>query len=303
MDKIIVNEVGLRDGLQNEQVVIDTDGKLKLVRSLVNAGITSIEVASFVSPRLVPQMADASELYKKLPAKNEVFYSVLVPNVKGYERAVQAGARCVGVVLSATDTMNRKNINMSLEQAKAACIDVTKMARNQGLAVRSYISVAFACPFEGPTPSDLVMKLVNEMFEAGVNEVVIADTIGAANPKQTSLLFAEMASRFDLSRISAHFHDTRALAMANVWSALQAGIRKFDSSVGGLGGCPFSKMAAGNLATEDLVTMLHQCGYETGIDVPGLLETVKIAGKLLGRRLGGRVMPWLESSGCAATFS
>ncbi len=295
MEQVKVNEVGLRDGLQNQPVQVDTEGKLSLVRSLIDAGVTRIEVTSFVSPKAVPQMADAVELFRRLPSKDVIDYSALVPNLKGYERAAEAGVKSVALVLAASDTMNRKNINMSLEQARAACCDVIRRAGSDSVASRSYISGVFLCPFEGPVPNSRIVELAADMFAAGASEVIIGDPLGLANPAKVQGLFEEMSRTFDLETISAHFHDTRALALANVWAALCVGVRKFDSSVGGLGGCPFAPGSSGNLATEDLVLMLAQCGFETGIDVEGLRKAIKVAEGLVERTLGGRTMPWLES--------
>ncbi len=295
MDYVTINEVGLRDGLQNLSVIVPTEGKLALVQILVAAGVKNIEATSFVSPKAVPQMADASDLYKALPEKDRIEYSVLVPNLKGYERAVEVGAKSVAFVLAASDTMNKKNINMSLQQTRAACCDVIRQARKDGVTSRTYISGVFLCPFEGPIPDERLIELAEEMFGAGTNEVIIADPLGLANPTRVFRLFSEISRKIGLEKISAHFHDTRALALANVWAALHVGVRKFDSSIGGLGGCPFAPQASGNLATEDLVLMLSQCGFETGIDVGKLREAVKVAEGMVGRSLGGRTMSWLES--------
>lgn len=295
MDRVTINEVGLRDGLQNQPVIVPTDGKLALAAALVAAGLTNFEATSFVSPKAVPQMADAAELFGRLPEKDRVDYSALVPNVKGYERARDAGVRSVAFVLAASDTMNRKNINMSLEQTKAACCEVIRHARKDGVISRTYISGQFLCPFEGPIPDERIVDLAEELLREGADEVIIADPLGIANPARIDRLFRGIARRIDLGKISAHFHDTRALALANVWAALQVGVRKFDSSVGGLGGCPFAPQASGNLATEDLALMLAQCGFETGVDVEKLRAAVKLAEGLLGRPLGGRTMSWLDS--------
>jgi hydroxymethylglutaryl-CoA lyase len=219
----------------------------------------------------------------------------LVPNLKGYERAVEAGARSVAFVLAASDTMNRKNINMSLEQTVAACGDVIRRAVNDGINSRCYISGLFICPFEGTIPDERIVDLATNMFSIGVNEVIVSYPLGVANPERIFRLFNLLSATLDLRNISAHYHDTRALGLANVWAALQSGVRKFDSSIGGLGGCPFAPQASGNLATEDLVLMLSQCGFETGIDVGKLREAVKVAEGMVGRSLGGRTMSWLES--------
>ncbi|HYW92175.1 MAG TPA: hydroxymethylglutaryl-CoA lyase [Gammaproteobacteria bacterium] len=292
---VSVNEVGLRDGLQNQSVQVPTDGKLRLAGALADAGIRSMEATSFVSPRAVPQMADAAELYPALPRPDEIEYSALIPNMKGYERAREVGVRSVAVVLSATDTMNRKNINMSLEQTRRVCAEVVGRARGDGIYSRAYVAVAFECPFEGTVSGDRIGALTEEMFAAGADEVIVADTIGAANPSDVFQRFSDLARRFGPSRLAAHFHDTRALALANAWAALHGGVRRFDSSIGGLGGCPFAPGAAGNVATEDLVLMLEMCGFRTGIDIAGLRQAVEIASELVGYQLGGRISPWLQS--------
>lgn len=295
MERITVNEVGLRDGLQNQSVFVSTEGKLSLIEALIAAGVKQLEVTSFVSPKAVPQMADAAELYAQLPAKDSIDYSVLVPNQRGYERAVGVGARSIALVLAASDTGNRKNINMSLEEAKTACCDVIRHARHDGVRSRCYVSGMFICPFDGVIPNSRIAALANELFAAGADEIIIADPMGIANPTRVYGLFRELEAACGLEKLSAHFHDTRAMALANVWASLQVGIRKFDSSIGGLGGCPFAPGASGNLATEDLVLMLAQCGYETGIDVQGLRKAIKVAEGLVKRALGGRTMTWFET--------
>jgi hydroxymethylglutaryl-CoA lyase len=295
VEHVTVNEVGLRDGLQNQAVLISTEGKLDLIRALVAAGVENLEVTSFVSPKAVPQMADAADLYMLLPDKDKLQYSVLVPNVRGYERAIAVGAKSVALVLAASDTMNKRHINMSLQETIAVCCDVVRRARKDGIDSRCYISGVFLCPFEGPIPNARIIELAEVMFAADAGEVIIADPLGIANPARVQRLFCEMSMKFDLARISAHFHDTRALALANVWAALQVGVRKFDSSIGGLGGCPFAPGATGNLATEDLVLMLAQCGFDTGINVEGLCKAIEVAEGLVKRPLGGRAMLWLKT--------
>lgn len=292
---VTINDVGPRDGLQNQPAPVSAEGKLRLIKNLVAAGIKDIEVTAFVSPKAVPQMADAQEVFTQLPVNDGVNYSALIPNEKGYERAVASGARSVAVVLSATETMNQKNIRMSLEQAKDVCKSVIARAKSEGIESRAYIAVAFGCPYEGQVDSDLIMRLSEEMFSAGANEIIIADTIGAANPTQVFNMFEMLKQHFDLNNFSAHFHDTRALALANVWAALQSGLRKFDASIGGLGGCPFAPGASGNVATEDLVLMLQQCGFQTGIDLDKLRNAISVAEELVERPLGGRMLPWLKS--------
>ncbi|MES1943937.1 Hydroxymethylglutaryl-CoA lyase [Salinisphaera sp. PC39] len=300
-ETVVINEVGLRDGLQNQPTPVPTEGKCRLAELLVDAGVRHMEATSFVSPKAVPQMADAGELIASLPRPDEVEYAALIPNEKGYERALEAGVRSVNVVLSATDTMNRKNIRMSLDETREVCKRIIARAHADGVRAHGYVAVAFECPYEGKVPLERVVDLTGEMFDNGADEVIIADTIGAAAPTAVYEGFTALASRFDVARLSAHLHDTRALALANSWAALQAGVRRFDSSIGGLGGCPFAPGAAGNTATEDLVLMLEQCGYRTGIDVPRLLDAVNLAAELTGRELGGRMLPWFltRNKACA----
>lgn len=291
-DAVLINEVGLRDGLQNQPVIVSCDDKLRLCEALVAAGVRSVEATSFVSPKAVPQMADADELFPRLPHADRVAYSALVPNRRGLERARAAGVGEIAVVLSATETMNQRNINMRLDQAQAVSADTVRAAVAEGLRAKAYVAVAFECPFEGAVAPERVLALAESMFAAGAHEVVIADTIGAAAPAAVASLLRECVARFGAARLSAHFHDTRAMAMANAWAAFEQGIRKFDASVGGLGGCPFAPGAAGNAATEDLVLMFEQCGCDSGIDLPRLHDAVALAGKLTGRAVGGRSAAW-----------
>jgi len=295
MTQVVVNEVGLRDGLQNQKVAVSCADKLRLAQALVDAGVRAIEATSFVSPKAVPQMADADQLFPLLPGRQHVAYSALVPNVRGLERARVAGVGEIAVVLSATDTMNRRNINMSLDEAVAVSQQTIVEALKLGMRAKAYLAVAFRCPFEGPTPLARVMALGEDMLAGGAQEITIADTIGAAAPAAVAGLFKQCVAAWGGPSVSAHFHDTRALAVANAWAALEAGVRKFDASIGGLGGCPFAPGAAGNAATEDLVLMLEQCGCATGISVPKLREAVTIAGELVQRKVGGRTTSWLEA--------
>ena len=299
MDSVIVNDVAPRDGLQNDPVALSPAERVALIEGLLNAGLPSVEVASFVSPKAVPKMAGAADVVAALDLDRADFHA-LVPNRKGYELARASGIRSVGVVLSATETMNRENINMSLEQATSVCAEVLQQARTDGLKARAYVSVAFECPFEGVVPDETVERLGAVMFDAGADEVIVADTIGAGNPLRAKALFGRMVAAFGASRLAAHLHDTRALALANAWQALECGIRRFDASAGGVGGCPFAPGAAGNLATEDLVSLLHQAGVETGINLAALLNVVGDLGNRLGRTIGGRTVPWLRRNLAAA---
>ncbi|MBT4425518.1 MAG: hydroxymethylglutaryl-CoA lyase [Rhodospirillaceae bacterium] len=294
-NKVIINEVGLRDGLQNQPRHVPVEGKLEILGALIAAGVRSVEATSFVSPKAVPQMADASELYGRLPLDQGVNYQALVPNEKGYERAVASGAKTIALVLASTEEMNVKNIGMSLERAIEVNIGVIKRAKREGIIPRSYISTAVGCPYEGDVAPEVVFDLTAQMFEAGAAEVAVADTIGSGNPAQVKFIFETLANRYGPERLAAHFHDTRGLALANTWAALECGVRTFDTSIGGLGGCPFAPGATGNVATEDVVHMVERSGFETGIDVEGLRKAVKIAADFTGQELGGRVLSWIES--------
>ncbi len=293
MEQVIVNDVGPRDGLQNDSTLITPEDRVRLINSLLDAGVTSIEAASFVSPKAVPKMANADQVFAALNQEAANF-SALVPNLKGYELAKKAGARSVAVVLSATETMNQKNINMSLDQTISVCKEIVAQALRDGITPRSYLSVAVECPYEGMVEEQVIEDLSAMMFKAGAKEVIVADTIGAANPAQVKSLFTRLVSAFGATTISGHFHDTRAMALANTWQALECGIRKFDASIAGLGGCPFAPGASGNLATEDLVLMLNDAGLDTGIDLNKLLRSVELTGQLVQHPVGGRSMAYLN---------
>jgi len=295
MDKVIINEVGPRDGLQNDAADVSPAERVRLINALVDAGLRAVEVASFVSPRAVPKMAGASEVIAALDATTADF-SALIPNQKGYELAKAAGVNSVAVVLSATETMNLKNINMSLSTAANVCCDILTEAKQAGIVARAYVAVAVECPYEGLVSPAEVERLTRLMFDAGATEVIIADTIGAANPVQIKALFGRLVDVFGAHRLSAHFHDTRAMALANAWQALECGIRKFDASIGGLGGCPFAPGAAGNLATEDIAYMLSQAGFSTGINMGKLLEVVAFTERLVKHPVGGRTLAYLKNN-------
>jgi len=290
---LVVNEVGPRDGLQNQAVPVSLDNKIELIHALVDAGIVSIEATSFVSPKAVPQMADADELLPRLPAVGRVRYSVLVPNERGLQRAISAGAQEIAVVLSATETMNRRNINMGLGEAQAACEATLASARNAGIRSKAYIAVAFECPYEGLVSESVVRQLVERMLAARADEIVIADTIGAASPRDVTKVLGALIKSYGAQCLSIHLHDTRGMAVANAWAAMNVGCYQFDSSIGGLGGCPFAPGARGNLATEDLVLLANQCGFDSGIALPKLLDAVDLAARITRQPLGGRSHSWL----------
>lgn len=294
-DRVLINDVGLRDGLQNQATHVPLDDKLRLAQALVEAGVRAIEATSFVSPKAMPQMADADQLYPRLPRPDLVAYSALVPNVRGLERAIGAGVKEIALVLSATETMNRRNINMGLDETVRVCETTIAAALGRGMRAKAYVAVAFVCPFEGVTDPDLVMRLGERMLAAGAQEITIADTVGAASPSAVSALLRRCVSAWGSAHVSVHLHDTKAMGVANAWAALDSGVRKLDSSVGGLGGCPFAPGAAGNVATEDLVLLAESCGYSTGIDLQALRRAVALAGEFVRRPVGGRCTSWLEA--------
>ncbi len=289
----VINDVGPRDGLQNQPRVLSPEQRLQLIKALLAAGVSHIEVGSFVSPKAVPAMAGTDQVVAGLPA-GAATYSALVPNLKGYQLAKEAGVSIIELVVASTDTMNQKNINTSTAQAMANVTEIAELAKADGIRAMSYLATAWECPFEGPVPLETSMALAAQMFDAGIEEVVIADTIGAADPAGVKRLTCEAADAFGAERLSCHFHDTRGMGVANVAASLESGIRKFDGSIGGLGGCPFAPGATGNVATEDVVLMLHQMGFETGIDLEGLVAAVELAIELTNNCEGGNSIRWLR---------
>ena len=279
MKKIFVNEVGPRDGLQNIDNVLNVDERFQLIQSLEKAGINSLEVGSFVSSKAVPAMDKTDTLLEKLSNSNSN-YSVLIPNTFGYKQAKENKVKEVCLVLCATESMNKENINKSIEETIAEFKEIIDLAKRDQIRTKIYISVAFECPYEGLVSSKYIYHLTKEFLAYGINEVVIADTIGAGKPDQVTKLFRSLVKDFGSSNFSAHFHDTRLLALSNVKAAMDEGITKFDSCIAGLGGCPFAPGASGNLATEDLVSMLHKEGYETGISEEMLRNSAKLASQL-----------------------
>ena len=294
-DFIFINEVGPRDGLQNQKTIMSAPARLELINKLIDANFPGIEVASFVSPKAVPAMEGAGEIMHGLNDTKECEISVLVPNLKGFELARDAGAKIISVVPSATETMNQKNINMSLDEAINSSCDILKETKSIKLKARGYVAVAWECPFEGKVNKKIVLKIAEKLLLAGADEIILADTIGAANPASVGSLIKDCVNEFDQDILSVHFHDTRAMALANVCAALTEGIKKFDSCIGGLGGCPFAPGAAGNLATEDLANMLHQMGYVTNVDLEKLPKIVDFCESQLNTSLGGRMTAWLSN--------
>jgi len=293
-NRVVVNDVGPRDGLQNQARVLPPADRVRLVRALLAAGMRHVEVGSFVSPKAVPAMAGGDEILASLGDVAGATLTVLIPNLRGYELATAAGAKSVCMVLYGSDAMAQANARMSRAQAEDVTAEILARARADGIRVTATIAVAFECPFDGPVDPALVEAITARFLELGADELCIADTIGAAHPGQVRSLTQRLVDAHGPQRLGCHFHDTRAMGLANVFAALESGIRKFDASISGLGGCPFAPGASGNVATEDVVMMLQQMGFETGIDLGRLAAAADLAKELTGTAPGGRASAWLK---------
>jgi hydroxymethylglutaryl-CoA lyase len=287
---VSVYEVGPRDGLQNELRTLSTPDKARLIDALVESGLRRIEVTSFVSPRWIPQLADAEKVLALVKRREGVTFSALVPNLKGLERAHAAGLQEAAVFLSVTESHSKKNINKSVAEAIAAARDVAKAAHGHGMRVRGYLSTVWGCPYEGLTPVPKVLEVVKQLADLGLYQLSLGDTIGVGTPMHTAQLVTEVSKLVPLEQVALHLHDTRGTALANALVGLSMGITTFDSSIGGLGGCPYAPGAAGNLATEDLVYMLQGMGVQTGIDLGRLVAAGELAQELIGRKLSGKYL-------------
>lgn len=292
-----IYEVGPRDGLQNEARPVSTEDKNKLVDGLVSAGLRHIELTSFVHPKAVPQMADADEVMAHaLSTYKGTRFIGLVFNEKGYERAYAAGCRAMATGVSMTETFSQRNTRRSVQEAMDTTRTLIEMARRDGVWMRVYLMVAWVCPYEGPTSPDRVVGFADQVWEMGADELALGDTIGYAHPLEVGRLVERIGRRGDMSRLAVHLHDTQALGLANAVAAIQAGVRIVDSSIGGLGGCPFAPGAAGNLATEDLVFTAYKMGLGTGVDFDALWGVVADAERMVGHPAGGRIRAWWEST-------
>jgi hydroxymethylglutaryl-CoA lyase len=284
-----VREVGPRDGFQNEPEIIPTAEKVRLVEMLARTGLRRLEVTSFVRADVIPQLADGAEVLRRADIPDDVSVTVLIPNERGLENALELRERFqeVNLFLSASETHNRENVNRSIEESLTGLERVVARARQEGLRCEAVISVAFGCPYEGEVPRERVFTIARRLIDAGCEEIGFGDTTGMANPTQVREFFAEA----DLdAELTAHFHNTRGQGLANALAALEAGVRSFESSFGELGGCPVPKGATGNIASEDLVSMLHEMGYETGVDLERLVACARAAQEVLGRPLGSHVL-------------
>ena len=296
-ETVIIKEVAARDGLQAQPKHLTVEQRIALLAALAKTGVPELEIGSFVSPKAVPQMAGTNEIAANLPAA-DLAYSALVPNMKGYELAVRAGVNSHAIALAATEEMNQNNIRKGLEDTLVMGEEIMDRAAEEGVAIHTYLAVAFECPYEGPVSESLVLELVDRLMAHRPARLVIADTIGAANPAAVQSMMQKLIDRYGPDHLGCHFHDTRAMGLANVYAALQAGVRQFDASAGGLGGCPFAPGAKGNVATEDVVMLCDAIGYDTGVDMPKLLEAVVLLSDMIGAPQGGRAHTWLSKQ-CA----
>lgn len=288
-DRASIYEVSLRDGLQNEAALIPIEGKRRLLDALCAAGLKRIEITSFVSPKWVPQLADAEELARSVGAREGVTLSALCPNAKGLERALAAGLREIAVFLSASETHNKMNVNKTIADTIAVFSEIVPPAREAGLTVRAYVSTVWGCPYEGDVDPKVAVDIAKKLIDLGCYQISLGDTIGIGTPKQTADIVRRFMDEMDVDQFALHLHDTRGTALANILVGLELGVRNFDASVSGVGGCPYAPGAAGNMATEDLVFMLNGMGVETGVDLDKLLEAGNVAEQVIGRPLPGKV--------------
>ncbi|HEY1884259.1 MAG TPA: hydroxymethylglutaryl-CoA lyase [Candidatus Cybelea sp.] len=293
-------EMGPRDGLQNERAIISTGDKIRYIDLLSETGLKWIETTSFVSPKAIPQMADAAEVFTHIRKASGVRYPVLVPNLRGYERAWMAGADAIAVFTAASEDFTKKNINMTIDESLATFSEVVHAAKREDVWVRGYVSTAFGSPFGDRVMPEMVLDVSLRLMEMGCDELSIGDTIGVGVPSQVEALVPLLASKIPLDRIAMHFHDTRGTALANVYAALQQGIKKFDSSSGGLGGCPYAPGATGNVGTEDVVYLLEQMGIDTGIDLARLRAASRFISGVLDHALTSKAYQAMEAADARA---
>jgi isopropylmalate/homocitrate/citramalate synthase len=297
---VTIFEMGARDGLQNENARIATGDKVRYIDLLSRTGLKWIEATSFVSPKAIPQLADATEVFARIRKAPGVRYPVLVPNLKGYERARAAGADAIAVFTAAAERFTKRNINMTLDESLATFTDVVSTSKRDGCWVRGYVSTAFGSPFGDVVTPQMVLDVSLKLIEMGCDELSIGDTIGVGVPSQVDELVPLLAARIPLDRIAMHFHDTRGTALANVYAALLNGISKFDSSSGGLGGCPYAPGATGNVGTEDVLYMLERMGIETGVDIAKVRAASRFIAGVVDHALTSKAYQAMEAAGAAS---
>ncbi len=288
-DSVKIVEVGARDGLQNEKQVVPTDIKIRLIESLAASGLRHVEATSFVSPKWIPQLADAADVMAQLNRLPHVSYPVLVPNMQGYERARAAGATEIAIFSAASEAFNQRNINASIDESLARFVPIVQAAAADGVHVRGYVSTVLGCPYQGEVPLADVVRVSAALDELGCYEVSLGDTIGVGTPMKAREMFQAVAAVVPSERLAVHFHDTRGQALANIYACLEVGARVVDSSVAGLGGCPYARGATGNVATEDVVYMLEGMGLSTGVDLEALAAVGRWISTQLGRNNGSKV--------------
>jgi hydroxymethylglutaryl-CoA lyase len=296
--RVRIVEVGPRDGLQNEAATIPLETRVKLIARLADAGMTTIEAGAFVSPKWVPQMAGSGELLRRLPARPGVTYTALVPNMQGFEAALAAGCREIAVFSAASEAFSQKNINCSIAESIERFRPVAGAAADNGVRVRGYVSCVLGCPYSGEVAPQQVAEVAARLDDLGCYEISLGDTIGAGTPGKTLAMIEACTARLPPTRLAGHFHDTCGMAAANVYASMLAGIAVFDASVGGLGGCPYSPGASGNVASEDLVYLFNGLGVDTGIDLDALVDTAAWISRELGREPGSRVARALLAQRC-----
>jgi hydroxymethylglutaryl-CoA lyase len=288
--RVSIREVGPRDGLQHEDVMLSTEQKIALINCLSDSGLEYIEVGSFVHPRIVPQMADTAEVFARIERHPNILYSAIVPNIKGAQRAIEAGADAIQVFLSTSESHNRSNVNMSIEQSLAQAAEIAPLVRSTGKIFDAVLSVVFGCPFEGDVPVERVLDVAGRLLDLGAQQLTLGDTTGMAHPRLVQEVCLAFAEHFPRAPIRFHPHSARGAGLANVLAALQVGVDRFDASIGGIGGCPFAPGAPGNICTEDLVHMLHEMGIESGIDLPKVIACAQSLEKLLGHEVPGQTI-------------
>lgn len=287
-DEVTLVEVGARDGLQNEKTIIPAATKIELIQRLAASGLPVVEVSSFVSPKWIPQLADAAEVMAALDLNSPTRFPVLVPNLQGLERAIESGAREIAVFAAASESFSQKNINCSIEESLQRLVPVISQARAQQIPVRGYISCVLGCPYEGEIASSAVHRLAENLLEAGCFEVSLGDTIGVGTARRAQNLVRELNNTIPIKQLAVHFHDTYGQALANILACLELGVRTVDASVAGLGGCPYARGATGNVATEDVLYLLNGLGLKTGVDLPALAITGQWISDQLGRENNSR---------------
>jgi len=288
-ESVRIVEVGPRDGLQNEKQVVPAATKVELIERLAACGLRTVEATSFVSPKWIPQLADAAEVYTGVRKRPGVTYPVLVPNLQGLERALAVGVREIAVFSAASEAFNRKNINASIDESLQRFEPVMERARAEGLRVRGYVSTVLGCPYQGEVPLADVVRVAAALHRMGCYEISLGDTIGVGTAGKARAMLLAVAESVPMAALAVHFHDTRGQALANLYACLEAGARVADASVAGLGGCPYARGATGNVATEDVVYLLHGLGYATGVDLDALVETGRWISARLGRENGSRM--------------